>query len=647
MGEVFLARQEALGGFRRTVVLKRLLPDVEGDDEMVRRFLDEARVAAALAHENVVSILEVGDDGAPYLALEYVHGQNAGKLRTAAKKKQIAIPVVVAARMIADSARGLAHAHEAHDVEGRPLKIVHRDVSPKNIFVRVDGVSKIGDFGIAKSEHRLSQTAAGAVPGTLSYMSPEQARGLEVDALSDQFSLGIVLWELLAGVHLFKSESPEETLRSILTKKVPAPSSRRAEAKGLDRIALRMLAREPMNRYANLVDAALAIETAMPEVRSEVGQRAVAAFVEQVLGDELHERMRRIESGPDQTERVERPSFSLPPDTSSKESSDTPATATVRADPTRADRRGSKPSQSFAPPSPSRRVLVRRLWAAAPSLRAPVVVAAVALVAVGLGAAAANAKFRQPTPDERTLAYLEDAQQVNPTLHRAVFLAMADLAHVDEARAAPVADQLIALQKERLALLVNDQKRHGVDRQRVQARERALLAQARQALTAIPNEDLRSDELDMWEYDSSGPLRWTPPDAPLTIQKDLQDAGLAYLKSQAPMRKLAVDRLLAGAGVDKKAVHAWLDPMVSQREQLVEQSATAPESQLAALDHRIADLASAGEKRLIAACGRTTGHAIAMVGFENAANPDEWSPLFDTPPSVREQKARDGAPQTH
>ncbi len=620
MGEVFLARQEGMGGFRRTVVLKRLLPQVEGDEDAMHRFLDEARVAAALSHENVVSILEVGDDDGPFLALEYVHGENAGALRRLAKKKEIRFPIVVVARIIADAARGLAHAHDAHDVDGRPLRIVHRDVAPKNIFVRTDGVSKIGDFGIAKSEHRLSHTATGQVPGTLSYMAPEQARGDETTAAADQFSLGIVLWELLVGEPLFKAHSPQDTLRRVLARKVPPPSSKRADAAPLDKIVMRMLDRNPGKRYRSLADVAAAIEATLPETRAELGQRAVAAFVEAVAGDALRERQERIEAGPDQTMRVVR---DYPPITSSSSGrertpSATPVTRSVFGG-TEAITKKDRPA-----PGPNKRAAPRRLVAALSG--AALCAAAVCAVVFLL--------LRAPSAQERTDAYLDTALVENPIVHRAVFLAMADMAHVDEHTSAAVADRLIALLRARLKKL----RGHGSDA--------GAVDEARAVLKDLGNAKLATEELDMWDYDSSAPVRWLPPDTPEVIQQGLAQGGLEYLRAQAELRRRAVDHLIDAGHKDRAVVHGLLDPLVLERERLIEQATTAPAGDLLALFRRIAALKDAGKARLTVAVGAPLGAAIADIAFHTVSSPDDFDPLYEYPPSTWTPQAGQ-APATH
>jgi serine/threonine-protein kinase len=656
MGEVFLARQEGLGGFRRTVVLKRLLPNVEEDDGHVKRFLDEAHVAAVLAHDNVVSVLEVGEEeGQPFLALEYVHGENAGALRTRAKRKGLQFPVVVVARIVADAARGLAHAHETKDVEGKPLHIVHRDVAPKNIFVRADGVSKIGDFGIAKSEARLSKTEAGSVPGTLAYMSPEQARGEDVGPASDQFSLGIVLWELLAGERLFKAESPQETLRALLSKKVRRPSNYRHDAEVLDAIALRMLERDPARRFPSLAEAAMAIEEAMPDTRAELGQRAVAAFVDVVAGEELAERQKRIEAGPDPSRVAGEATVPLAQSPSHPSNSDDVTVEAKRLDSEVATTDGrprARPvvmSGAATSSSPETGVVPGASGSIATSSprarsRAPLV-AAVAAVAVVIAAVAAFVVVKRDlTPQERTIAYLEQAQKKNPLMHHAVMMTMAAQAGVDEEKAKAVSDALVKLLEERLAMSLAYARKSDAEREATQKAhlddERRLEDAARRALANVGDEDFRVDALDMWDYDAGAPVKWLPPDDLADVQRDLQSGTLEYLTSQAELRKQASDRMLARTNVDVAALRKRIDPLIAERDSLIEELAHGPASELASLARRIAGLKAEGTKILVAACGSPMGEAVADVAFALVSEPGVWQPVFANPPSVREEKAQ-------
>lgn len=294
MSEVFFAKQLARGGFSRMVIVKQLLP-TSGDEER-RRLLDEARLSAAITHENVVTVFDVGSrSGKPFVAMEYVHGVAASVLLRHAMRTETLLPMLAVVRVVQDAARGLFHAHEATDDEGNNLGIVHRDVAPKNILVRKDGITKIADFGIAMAHERLSQTASGAVCGTLSYMAPEQARMQHVSPKTDQFSLGAVLWELLVGQHIFKTGHRTLTLQRLLQMPIDAPSQFRGDIPpALDAVVMRMLQRDPADRFASMDDVVDALEDAMCDVAgahggvsSDAARREVAALVHDAAHEQL------------------------------------------------------------------------------------------------------------------------------------------------------------------------------------------------------------------------------------------------------------------------------------------------------------------------------------------------------------------------
>src|SRR5579859_155424 len=199
MARVFRARMIGAAGFEKIVAIKFMLPSFAGNPEAVKMFVDEARLAATLSHANIVGILDFGErDGSYYIAMEYVAGANLRVLlRRASETGRHARPLV-ASHLVAEVARGLDYAHRKSDSEGRPLFIVHRDVSPQNIVVSWTGEVKVLDFGIARSRARNTQTVSGTIKGKYAYMSPEQAAGQPLDRRSDIFSLGAVLYELLA-----------------------------------------------------------------------------------------------------------------------------------------------------------------------------------------------------------------------------------------------------------------------------------------------------------------------------------------------------------------------------------------------------------------------------------------------------------------
>ncbi len=230
MGQVYLARTSSSQGFEKLVVIKRILPHLVEDEEFLTMFLDEARLSARLNHPNLVQIFELGEaNHSHYLAMEYVPGEDLRRLETAARKRRQLLPVGLVCRIIADAAAGLDYAHKVKDAQGKPLGLVHRDVSPQNILVGFDGGVKLIDFGVAKAAGRVQHTATGILKGKYPYMSPEQVEGRSIDLRSDLFALGIVFWEALTSQRLFKSESDLQTMRMISDCQIAAPRQLRPE----------------------------------------------------------------------------------------------------------------------------------------------------------------------------------------------------------------------------------------------------------------------------------------------------------------------------------------------------------------------------------------------------------------------------------
>jgi len=313
MGEVCLARQT--GVLDRLAILKSLRPELVTEAGFVDQFLDEARVAATLNHPHIVAIYDVGEwNGTYYIAMEYVAGEDLSKIWYAAAKAGIGLPFQVSVRVIMEAALGLDHAHRARDVRGRPLNIVHRDVSPQNLMVRADGVTKLVDFGIAKAANRASHTQAGMVKGKLQYMSPEQVRGEQLDGRSDQFSLGIVLWEMCTGRRLFKADTEVNTVQKILRYPVPKPSQ---FVPGfpveLEAVIMRMLERDPARRYGALVEVAHKLKEYLDRTAVQSGDVGVAAFMQQILGREFEERTRDLTPMETSGSRPALPGPTVPP----------------------------------------------------------------------------------------------------------------------------------------------------------------------------------------------------------------------------------------------------------------------------------------------------------------------------------------------
>ena len=294
MASVHFARLLGPSGFSRTVAVKRAHPHLVRDDDFALMFLDEARLAARIRHPNVVTTLDVlqtGDD--LLLVMEYVHGESLWKLARAAHDRGERVPLGVAASIVVDTLHGLHAAHEATDERGEPLHLVHRDVSPHNILVGVDGVTRLVDFGIAKAEGRLHSTRDSSVKGKFAYMAPEQARGEAVSRLSDTYAAAIVLWELLTGERLFAGKTEAETVHKALVARARRPSLLVPElGPALDAILEKGLSRDPAGRYATAREMAEDLEACVPAVRpAEVGE-----WVQRMAGESLAERARMLEA---------------------------------------------------------------------------------------------------------------------------------------------------------------------------------------------------------------------------------------------------------------------------------------------------------------------------------------------------------------
>jgi serine/threonine-protein kinase len=252
MGQVFLARSSGLGGFVRHVVLKTLdLPGTE-EDEAVAMFLDEARLLGLLHHQHITPVYEVGkdDDGHPFLVMDYIHGHTAHDVWQRTNQLGASLPIDFSLTVAAAAASGLHYAHTRRDAEGRSLRIVHRDVSLSNLMIGFDGAVKLIDFGIAKATNRSIQTQAGFIKGKLGYMAPEQLRGQEVDARTDVFALGIVLYELTTMRRAFRDESDQRTMERIRAGSFTPPRSIHPDyPPDLERIVARALRVDPRERY--------------------------------------------------------------------------------------------------------------------------------------------------------------------------------------------------------------------------------------------------------------------------------------------------------------------------------------------------------------------------------------------------------------
>lgn len=305
MATVYLARLTGVGGFQRLFAIKRLHPHLAGEKEFVEMFLDEARLAAGIHHPHVVPILEVGaSPGGYYLVMEYIEGETFARLLARAASQKSPIPASIVIRIGLDMLAGLHAAHELRDDTGALAGVVHRDVSPQNVLVGVDGVTRITDFGVARAASRLTATRVGQLKGKIAYMAPEQARGEEsIDRRADVFAAGIVIWEGLAHRRLFKAENEAGTLARVIHEPIPhlleaAPEIPREVAD----VVMRALSRDLTVRYATCAAFADALERAAMANQLLVTGRDMLDYLSRTIGPEMQEQREALRAWVARTE---------------------------------------------------------------------------------------------------------------------------------------------------------------------------------------------------------------------------------------------------------------------------------------------------------------------------------------------------------
>ncbi len=292
MATVYIGRLVAAAGFSRLVAIKRLHPNLARDVEFASMFIDEARLAARIRHPCVVPTLDVvAADREILLIMEYVHGLSLAQLLGAAQRLGKPPSPRVVASILVGVLEGLHAAHEATSESGQPLGVVHRDVSPQNILVGIEGLPRLLDFGVAKAIGKLHDTRDGQIKGKLAYLSPEQARGAEIGRKSDVFAASVVLWEALTGARLFDGNNAADQVLRILEAPIDPPSKQaRGISRELDAVVMRGLSRDQSLRFSSAAEMASALEAAAGVASS----REVAAWVKEVGGETLATRARLV-----------------------------------------------------------------------------------------------------------------------------------------------------------------------------------------------------------------------------------------------------------------------------------------------------------------------------------------------------------------
>lgn len=291
---VWAARLKGTRGFQKIVAVKTMLPKLSEEVQFEQMFLDEASLASQIRHPHVVEILDLGEqDGVLFLVMEWIDGMPLNQLMKAAKVAG-GMPLPIATRIVMQACAGLHAAHELRDSKGQLVGLVHRDVSPQNILVTYDGVTKVVDFGVAKATaHGGGSTSAGQIKGKVGYMAPEQIEGEEaMDRRADIFAMGIVLYALTTGKHPFRRESDAATMYNICS---PAPAVPPRKflpnyPESLERVLLKSLAKSPADRYETANDMLRDLDQALPANQRVITDEEVAHFVRKLVGDKLQER---------------------------------------------------------------------------------------------------------------------------------------------------------------------------------------------------------------------------------------------------------------------------------------------------------------------------------------------------------------------
>jgi len=298
MAEIFRARALGAAGFQKQLVIKKILMHLAENDEFVRMFIDEAKIAVSLQHANVVQIFDLGAVRQEYfIAMEYVFGKDLLNLLIRCTHLRIRIPQKLAVFILCEILKGLEAAHNAVDSRGNPLNVIHRDVSPSNVLISYDGEVKIGDFGVAKATRREAATRAGTMKGKLGYMSPEQVTGQEIDARADLFSAGIILYEMLAMNRLFHGKTELETLMMVRDCDVADAIGKLPPdvPESLRRIVLKALSREPERRFQTATELLDTLLDYLFNEKQRVTTQDMGRFMKSVFAKEIEEEVARQE----------------------------------------------------------------------------------------------------------------------------------------------------------------------------------------------------------------------------------------------------------------------------------------------------------------------------------------------------------------
>lgn len=282
MAEVFKGVLQGVDGFERPVAVKRILPHLTADTEFAEMFQAEAELAVQLSHGNIVQIFKLGrHEGTFYMAMEFVDGRDLRAILDQLRSRGEQMPISHACAIIADVCEGLDYAHRKQGKHGEPLNLIHRDITPRNVLVSFEGQTKVIDFGLAKAATSSNKTRAGTIKGKLAYLSPEQLRGEKLDARSDLFAVGIVLFELLTNTRLFGRDTDIDTFKAVRECKIPSPKSMRAAVPTeLETVLFRALAQNREDRFDSAGTMRQHLQAVMFNNRLRCNERVLGDWME-------------------------------------------------------------------------------------------------------------------------------------------------------------------------------------------------------------------------------------------------------------------------------------------------------------------------------------------------------------------------------
>lgn len=406
MASVHLARMDGPGGFQKWVAIKRIHPHLVEDETFVNMFLDEARVAARISHPNVASVFELGKHEDTYwIAMEYLHGEPLREVMRRTEELGQPMPPEIACRAIADAAEGLHAAHELLGRNGEKLQLVHRDVTPHNLFVTYDGTTKVVDFGIAKFSSRMANTRAGTLKGKLAYMSPEQVAGEPIDRRTDVFAIGVVLWELTTGQRLFRMDNDLDTLAKVQECNVPRPSTIvRGYPIDLEKICMKALAKNRNERYRTARELSRALQSLLMRRGLFIASDEVSAYMASIFADRMQKREAHLRWAAEVTQTIDIDKMKAlqPSPWQAEDGSILTYNSEVQASQTGASRGPPRPAAGAPAPGTQASGMSRPSAVSAPGAPTPMAMRAADLAMTSpLGRPAAGPISRPPTPAPR------------------------------------------------------------------------------------------------------------------------------------------------------------------------------------------------------------------------------------------------------